>query len=69
MQNLKVFLHTSTYFVNSHLPRHTLVKEQIYRLPINLPQPGAISVLFLAGLPNFDAVQAAVPIFSTSVGF
>eukprot|EP00878_Enallax_costatus_P001418 GHUV01001568.1.p1 GENE.GHUV01001568.1~~GHUV01001568.1.p1 ORF type:complete len:569 (+),score=137.92 GHUV01001568.1:356-2062(+) len=39
-QKLRVFLHTSTYFVNSHLPRHALVNEKIYRLPLDLPKAG-----------------------------
>lgn len=44
MPKLHVFLHTSTYFVNSHLPRHSVVKEEIYRLPIYLPTEGELFV-------------------------
>lgn len=32
--NLKAFVHVSTYFVNNNLPRNSLVREQIYQLPL-----------------------------------
>lgn len=34
--NLRAFVHTSTFFVNNHLPRNSLVKEQIYPLQLQL---------------------------------
>lgn len=34
--NLKAFVHVSTYFVNNYLPRNSLVKEQIYDLPLSV---------------------------------
>eukprot|EP00878_Enallax_costatus_P042054 GHUV01049017.1.p1 GENE.GHUV01049017.1~~GHUV01049017.1.p1 ORF type:complete len:108 (-),score=9.79 GHUV01049017.1:340-663(-) len=34
--NLTAFVHVSTFFVNNNLPRNSLVKEQIYELPLSL---------------------------------
>lgn len=36
MEQLRAFVHVSTSFVNNHLPRNTLVREQLYPLPLEL---------------------------------
>jgi hypothetical protein len=36
MEQLRAFVHISTHFVNNHLPRNSLVKEQLYPLPLEL---------------------------------
>lgn len=36
MTLLKAFVHISTYFVNNHLPRNSLVMEKIYPLDLHL---------------------------------
>lgn len=44
MVALRAFLHTSTYFVNNWQKRNSVVKEQIYQLPLTLsstPGPAA----------------------------
>lgn len=36
MQHLRSFVHVSTYFVNNHMPRNSVVKEQIHEVPLEL---------------------------------
>jgi thioester reductase-like protein len=36
MEHLRAFVHVSTTLVNNHLPRNTLVKEQLYPLPLEV---------------------------------
>ncbi|KAF8068243.1 fatty acyl-CoA reductase [Scenedesmus sp. PABB004] len=36
MTSLRSFVHVSTYFVNNHLPRNSVVKEQIYPVPLQV---------------------------------
>jgi hypothetical protein len=36
MPNLLAFVHVSTYYTCNHLPRNSLVKEQLYPLELSL---------------------------------
>jgi hypothetical protein len=35
MSQLRAFVHTSTYFVLNHVPRGSVAKEEIHRLPLS----------------------------------
>jgi nucleoside-diphosphate-sugar epimerase len=35
MRRLRAFVHTSTYFVLNHVPRGSVAKEEIHRLPLS----------------------------------
>lgn len=36
MEKLRAFVHVSTYFVNNHLPRNSVVQERIYPLQLEV---------------------------------
>lgn len=36
MDHLHAFVYVSTYFVNNHLPRNSVVQERLYPLPLKV---------------------------------
>jgi nucleoside-diphosphate-sugar epimerase len=56
MPQLISFVHVSTYFVNNHLPRNTIVKEELYRLELYSPSGSRVNhkeyVDCMMGLPR-----------------
>jgi hypothetical protein len=43
MSQLRAFVHTSTYFVLNHVPRGSVAKEEIHRLPLSFSNGSSMS--------------------------
>lgn len=68
--NLRSFVHTSTFFVNNHLPRNTLVKEQIHHLHLQLDGRAVSHEEYVAGMMAkhpLDASRQAAQLMQVSI--
>jgi fatty acyl-CoA reductase len=55
---LRSFVHTSTYFVNNHLPRNSIVKEQIYQIPLSVGGISMTHTEYVAAMLAMEPDQA-----------
>lgn len=59
ISNLKAFVHTSTFFVNNHLPRNTLVREQIYPLQLQIKGRTVVHGEFVSAMMSMQPQEAS----------
>jgi fatty acyl-CoA reductase len=67
MLQLRSFVHVSTYFVNNHMPRNSVVKEQIHPIPLELAGRPVEYKEFVEGLmamSSEDANKAALELMA-----
>lgn len=69
MEHLRSFVHVSTYFVNNHMPRNTVVKEQLHPVPLEIDGQ-AVSykeyVDALMAMSNEEANEAALALMANN---
>lgn len=58
MSQLRSFVHTSTFFVNNYLPRNSVVKEQIYPLPLTVGGEAVSHGEYVAAMLAMEPEQA-----------
>lgn len=58
MDNLRSFVHVSTYFVNNHMPRNSEVKEQLHPVPLELHGQPVAYKAFVEGLMAMSTEEA-----------
>jgi len=58
MDQLRAFVHVSTYFVNNYLPRNSVVKEQIYPLPLEVNGEPTSHREYVAAMLSMDPATA-----------
>jgi nucleoside-diphosphate-sugar epimerase len=71
MPQLRAFVHTSTYFVLNHVPRGSVAKEEIHRLPLsfsNGTSSSSRSISSSSGSTSEDAGNSRINSSSSSGG-
>lgn len=58
MQHLRAFVHVSTYFVNNHMPRNTVVSEALHPVPLELDGRPVEYKEFVEALMSMDTETA-----------
>jgi hypothetical protein len=58
MDNLRSFVHVSTYFVNNHMPRNSVVKEALHPVPLELNGQAVGYKAFVDGLMAMSTEDA-----------
>lgn len=58
MDQLRAFVHVSTFFVNNHLPRNSHVQERIYPLPLEVNGEPTSHREYVAAMLSMDADAA-----------
>jgi fatty acyl-CoA reductase len=58
MEQLRSFVHVSTYFVNNHMPRNSVVKEQLHPVPLELNGQAVGYKAFVEGLMAMSTEEA-----------